>query len=248
MMLQGRYFQTMKAVFAKIEATQTESICQCAEEIVASLLNGGVWHVLDTGHMLMYEAIGRAGGLMAVRPVRVTVNVDNPARHRQQAAGKKKVYMDEIEGLPGYIIDKSEMVAGDVLLIGSVSGINVLPVGLAMEVRYRGITTIGLTSVQYSQFLQPKHHSGKRLYEVCDYVLDNCCPVGDTLVDVAELGQGMCPASGVAAAYIMWALQAQVVEVLLSRGKTPHIYMSNHLPGADCHNIEAWAGYEDLGY
>ena len=247
-MLQERYFQAVKAVFAKIEATQKESVSQCADEIAASLLNGGVWHVLDTGHMLMYEAIGRAGGLMAIRPVRVTVNVENPTRRREKVAVKKKVFLDEIEGLPAYIIDASEIVAGDVLLIGSVSGINVLPVGLAMEARNRGITTIGLTSVEYSQFLQPMHHSGRRLYEVCDYVLDNCCPVGDALVDVAELGQSVCPASGVSAAYVIWALQAQVVEVLLSRGKTPHIYVSNHLCGAERLNKEAWADYEALGY
>jgi uncharacterized phosphosugar-binding protein len=248
MALQERYFARMREVLARIEASQKENIARCAEAIAGSLVAGGVWHVLDTGHMLMYEAVGRSGGLMAVRPVRVSVEVANPARRRQAVAGKKKVYMDEIEGLPRYILDKSDMLPGDVLLIGSVSGINILPVGLALEARVRGITTIALTAVEYSRYLSSAHPSGKRLCEVCDYVLDNCAPVGDTLVDVPELGQGICPASGIAASYVMWALQAQVVEELLKRGKEPHVYVSNHMPGADERNKRAWAAYEEQGY
>jgi len=246
--LQERYFQSMKAVLAQIEASQQEAIARCGEMIAASLMDGGVWHVLDTGHMLMYEAIGRSGGLMAVRPVRVNVEVNNPTRPRKAAADKPKVFMDEIEGLPALIIGKSDMVAGDVLLIGSVSGINMLPVGLALEARQRGITTIALTSVAYSRSLPSKHPSGQRLYEVCDHVLDNCVPVGDALVEVAELGQAICPGSGIAASYIMWALQARAVECLLAHGKTPHVYLSNHLPEADRHNREAWAAYQECGF
>jgi len=246
--LQERYFTRMKEVLARVETSQRDEIANCARVIADSLIAGGVWHVLDTGHMLMYEAVGRSGGLMAVRPVRVSVEVANPARRRQAVAAKKKVFMDEIEGLPRYILDKSDMLPGDVLLIGSVSGINVLPVGLALEAKARGITTIALTAVEYSRFLPPAHPSGRRLCDVCDYVLDNCAPVGDTLVDVPELGQGICPASGIAASYVMWALQAQVVEDLLKRGKAPHVYVSNHMPGADQQNKEAWAAYEEQGF
>lgn len=247
-MLQERYFARMREVLARIETSQQENIASCAQAIADSLIAGGVWHVLDTGHMLMYEAVGRSGGLMALRPVRVSVEVANPARRRQAVAQKKKVFMDEIEGLPGYILDKSDILPGDVLLIGSVSGINILPVGLALEARARGITTIALTAVEYSRYLPPAHPSGKRLFEACDHVLDNCAPVGDTLVDVPELDQAICPASGIAASYCMWALQAQVVEALLKRGKAPHVYVSNHMPGAEQRNKAAWAGYEELGF
>lgn len=248
MTMQERYFARMREVLARVEASQPENIARCAQVIADALVAGGAWHVLDTGHMLMYEAIGRSGGLMAVRPVRVSVEVANPVRRRRAVARKKQAFMDEIEGLPRYILDKSDMLPGDVLLLGSVSGINMLPVGLALEARARGITTIALTAVEYSRFLRPAHPSGKRLFEVCDHVLDNCAPVGDTLVEVAELDQGICPASGIAASYVMWALQAEVVEALLERGKTPHVYVSNHMPGAEQRNKDAWAAYEEYGF
>ncbi len=247
-MLQDQFFQKMHDVLQKIENTQKDTIDLCAQKIAEILVAGGVWHIFDTGHMLMYEAVGRSGGLMAARPIRVTVDMDNPVRPRETAARKKKVFMDQIPGLPEYIINKSDMVSGDVLLIGSVSGFNILPVELALLAKQRNITTIALTAVEYSKTMQAQHPSGKRLFEICDYVLDNCSPIGDAVVFEETLGQSMCPSSGIAAAYINWALQAQIIETLLRMGKTPSVYMSNHLPGAGQHNIDAWLSYEKFGY
>ena len=246
-MLTELFFKNLKSVLDKIEQTQKESISQCAEVIVESLCNNGIWHLLDTGHMLMYEGVGRAGGMMAVRPVRIEVEVSNPTRLRQ-IPGKKNVYLDEIEGFPKLVLGKANITAGDVLMIGSVSGINILPVEMAIKACEMGVKTIALTSVEYSSFLKSRHPSGKKLFEVCNYVLDNCGEVGDALVDVKELGNKICPSSGIAASYLMWALQADVVEKMLALGKKPSIYLSNHVENATVINNETWMKYEQLGY
>jgi uncharacterized phosphosugar-binding protein len=247
-MLVQKYFTRMKEVMKEIEESQLDAINEGAELIVESLINGGVWHVMDTGHMLMYEAIGRTGGLMAIRPVRVSLEVSNPTRYREEIVNKKRVFMDSITGLPEYIIEKSNMLPGDILFIGSVSGINVLPVEMAVYARKKGLKVIGLTSVKYSRFLESKHPEGKKLYQVCDVVLDNCAGVGDTLLEVEGLDRKICPSSGIAAAYIMWALQARVIELMLDKGKKPQVYISNHMPGASKMNAEAWNEYEKKGY
>lgn len=246
-MLVEQYFENMKKVLDKIEKTQRETISKCAEAIADSLCNGGIWHLLDTGHMLMYEGVGRSGGMMAVRPIRTTVEVSNPTRKRT-IPDKKNVYLDEIEGFPKFVLSKANVIKGDILMIGSVSGINILPVEMAISAKEIGVTTIALTSVEYSSYLKSKHPSGKRLFEVCDFVLDNCSRVGDTLVDVKELDKGICPASGIAASYIMWALQADVVEKMLAIGKKPSIYVSNHIENAGQINNDSWNYYEKYGY
>lgn len=247
-MLSNVYFARMREVLDQIEATQLEAIDRAAHAIADSLAAGGVWHLLDTGHMLMHEAIGRTGGMMAIAPVHVTVDVNNPARYREAAeTGKKKVFLDGIRGLPEFIVHKSNMMPGDVLMIGSVSGINILPVETAIRAKDFGLTVIALTSVAYSSFLTAQHPSGKKLFEVADIVLDNCSKVGDTLVPVEELGLEICPSSGIAASYIMWAVQARVVELLVAQGKHPSIYISNHMPGAGEHNSRARARYEKEG-
>lgn len=246
-MLSAKYFENMKKVLEKIEKTQMDAIMESARVIAKSLTEGGIWHLHDTGHMLMHEAIGRTGGMMAVRPVYVEVEVNNPTRNRMNT-NKTNVYLDGIAGLPEFIIGKANMEPGDVLMIGSVSGKNILPVELAIKAKEKGLTTIALTSVEYSSALKSAHPSGKRLFEVCDIVLDNCSNVSDTLVQVEKLNMGICPSSGIAAAYIMWALQSEIIELLLKEGKTPHVYLNNHMPGASRINNKAWAEYEKFGY
>ncbi len=67
-MLAERYFAKMNSVLRQIEETQIAVIDQAAAVIVDSVTNGGTWNLFDTGHMLMHEAVGRAGGLMMVTP------------------------------------------------------------------------------------------------------------------------------------------------------------------------------------
>jgi uncharacterized phosphosugar-binding protein len=102
--------------------------------------------------------------------------------------------------------------------------------------------------VAYSRQLVSKHPSGKRLFEACTYCLDNCSAYGDALVEVPALGQSICPASGIGASYLMWALQSSVVEKLLAMGLKPSIYISNHMPDAARINGEALDNYEKTGY
>lgn len=246
-MLSSIYFKNMKDVLEKIERTQGEAISKAAEIIVDSITNNGMLHLMDTGHMLMYEAIGRTGGLMAMRPVRVSVQVENPTRKRVNL-NRPTVYLDGIEGFPEFIINKSNMEAGDVLIIGSVSGKNILPVELALKAKEKGIKTIAITSVEYSSGLKSEHVSGKKLFEVCDVVLDNCGNMGDTLIHLEETNQDICPSSGIAAAYLTWALEAEIVELLIKQGKNPSIYISNHMPDALKLNKIAWEEYETNGY
>jgi uncharacterized phosphosugar-binding protein len=248
-MLAERYFVEMKNVLEAIEQTQKEPIRAAAEAIVESVVNGGVWHLFDTGHILMFEAVGRAGGLMMVTPIHSEIRVAHPVRPRPLPPNPEPFFMDQIADLPRYILGQAKVQAGDVILIGSVSGINVMSVEMACLARERGIKTIALTSVGASKRFQSKHPSGKRLFEMADLVIDNCVPYGDALVEVEELGgQKICPASGIAASYINWALQAEVVEQLVARGLKPSAYVSNHLPDAGKLNAAARARYEEQGY
>lgn len=246
-MLMDHYFSAMKDVLAKVEDTQRGSIEEAAAEIARRLADGAAWHLLDTGHMLMFEGVGRTGGMMALRPIKVTCGIDNPVRFRQGASSGAVGY-DSIPGFAEYVIGRSNIMPGDVLMIGSVSGYNYFPVDLALKAGELGCMTVAITAVEYSKELAGKHPSGKRLFEACGYVLDNCTNYGDTLVPVEELGQSICPASGISASYILWALQSAVIERLLAAGKNPGVYVSNHMPGAREANQRGLAQYEEVGY
>ena len=66
-MLMDKYFEEMKKVLVKIEDTQKEKIIKISEEIADRLEKGAAWHIMDTGHMLMFEGVGRTGGMMALQ-------------------------------------------------------------------------------------------------------------------------------------------------------------------------------------
>ena len=246
-MLMDLYFKEMKKVLEKIEITQREPLKKAAGVIAGALVNGNLWHILDTGHMLMHEGVGRTGGMMALRPIRITCEVDNPTRARN-VPGKAKVYYTQVDGFAEFVLKRANVEAGDVLMIGSVSGYEAFPVQAAQIAKGMGVHTIAITAVAYSSQLASKHSSGKRLFEMCDIALDNCAPMGDALVNVDDLGMRVGPASGIGAAYVLWALECCVIEELISRGKNPSVYISNHMPGAGKHNADALDAYDKLGY
>lgn len=246
-MLMDQYFSAMKDVLASVEQTQRDTIVAAAAAIADRLARGGAWHIMDTGHMLMFEGVGRTGGMMALKPIRITCEIQNPVRYRPSPARGGQGY-DSIPGFADFVLGRANILPDDVVMIGSVSGYNYFPVDLALKANELGCLTVAITSVQYSSRLKSRHPSGKRLFEACTFCLDNCTNYGDTLVDVPALGQRICPASGISASYLMWALQSTVVEQLLARGLKPGVYISNHMPDAARINGEALSHYEQYGY
>lgn len=189
-MLMDEYFSAMKNVLTKAENTQRETILAAADEIANRLEKGGAWHIMDTGHMLMFEAVGRTGGMMAIKPIKITCEIQNPVRYRPSPA-RGIIGYDSIPGFADYVLGRANVLPEDVIMIGSVSGYNYFPVDLAIKANEMGCATIALTSVEYSSHLTSKHPSGKRLFEACTYCIDNCTNYGDTLVDVPALGQSI---------------------------------------------------------
>jgi uncharacterized phosphosugar-binding protein len=244
-MLAERYFDVLSDTLRQLRETQLATIDRAAELVVESVTNGGVLHLFDTGHMLEREAVHRAGGLVMVTPFHFTLELDNPARPRSGDTGATG---EDVVGLIRYTLASSRIRTGDVLLIGSVSGRAAIPIELAIQARAMGVRVIALTSIAYSKVAEVQHSSGKRLYEVADLAIDYVGPLGDAALDVEGLETGVCPTSGIVAATINWALTAQVVERLLAKGLTPHVFRSVNLPDGPAFNDRQRKEYERLGY
>lgn len=241
------YFQEMKKVLEKIEETQKDTIVKCSRIIAESITHGGAWHIQDSGHMLMFECINRAGGMAAIKPIKINVDIQDNVRKRE---GDKEDDFNvfKIPETANVVLKMSKLREGDVLMIGSVSGYSVFPIELALQAKKLGVTTIALTGKAFSERITPQHPSGLRLYEACDYVLDNCTNYGDAIVHLGEIDKDLCPASGIGAAYIMWALQTGVCEELIKTGKNPSIFKSIHAPDGQKVFSRALEQYQKEGY
>ena len=221
------YFEALQAKISEI-AAQPEPIQQAAKLCADTLEKGGVIHIFDSGHMVSSELIHRAGGLAALSALSFKLEIDNLVRTRAVAPPNASpgISYKYIE----HVFESNQLRAGDVLFVGSVSGKTPNVIELALQAKAHGLTVIGLTSIAYSSRLDPMHPSGKRLYEVADLVLDNHAPYGDAMLEVEGLDYAICPASGLGAATIMWAIMAGLVEEMLARGLKPSVYPSVNRP------------------
>lgn len=224
-----QYFAAVEKTFEAIRTSQREAIVKAAGALADSLAAGGALSIMDTGHMLKYEAFFRAGGIMAMAPFSYELKVDNA--HDQRKIDRTADETLELEKRTvALALDSSKMLKGDVLLINSNSGRTPNVIEVALQCRERGITTIGVSSSEQLKNCEAAHPTGKKLFDVVDIAIDSCGPFGDAALEVTD-NEKMCPMSGLAATYILWAIQAEAVERLQARGVNPTIFRSVHVSG-----------------
>jgi uncharacterized phosphosugar-binding protein len=219
------YFEALQAKIAQL-AANPEPVRQAARLCAEVLAHGGVLHIFDSGHMVSQELVNRAGGLVALSALSFNLNVVNPVKSRPAGPGASTLSFGYIE----HVFETGQLRRGDLLFVGSVSGKTANVVELAIQARARGLTVIALTALAYSSQLISEHPSGQHLYEVADLVLDNGAPYGDALLAVEGLDYPICPASGLGAATLLWAVVAGTVEEMLARGLKPTVFPSVNRP------------------
>lgn len=243
-MLKEKFFNQLNELIQRVEKEQGANIDKAADAISDAVANGKCIHIYDTGHLLDSELINRAGGMNGFKPLKLHFDVENPVRKRPEDQSKDR----NLEGLMTYALKMSNLQPGDVLIVGSVSGKSVFPVDIALTAKEMGAYVIAMSSISYSSQLKSEHSTGKRLFEVADLAIDNCAPPLDAMVEVPELGLSMCPASGISAATIMWAIEAKATENLLARGIKPTILKSINFPGSGQYNEQEYQRYEETGH
>jgi len=218
-----RFFKKTQDILGRIVETQTPLLNRAASLVADTIQRDGIIYALASGHSstIAAELYFRAGGL-----ANFDVIHDKTFGRAERLPGYAKALLE------GYPISSN-----DLLIIISNSGRNALPVEMALEAKRRGITTIGITSLAYSQAVSSRLASGSRLFEVCDVVIDNCGVLGD-----AALGIGpneslrMCPTSTMAGVFITNCIAAMAAEELLNRKAAVPVFVSANLDGGDEHN------------
>ena len=116
---------------------------------------------------------------------------------------------------------------------------------MALEARAMGVTTIAITNLAYSGSVTSRHPSGKRLFEVCDMVIDNKgCP-GDAAITLEGLPEKIGPTSTTVGTALVNALVIETVGGMLADGVFPPVFMSANLDGGDAHNKKIFEEYKD---
>ncbi|MCX7924405.1 MAG: sugar isomerase domain-containing protein [Fimbriimonadales bacterium] len=248
MSLAQSYFERIRAQIAELERRSLTAIERAAEVCAECLLQRGVIHIYDTGHLVSRELINRAGGLAAFSPLHFDLQVTNTNPYREAQGVGANTTPETVRCIVQAALDRSRVASGDVLIIGSVSGKTPFPVELAIQAKARGIFTIGLTALDYSSKLQSEHASGRRLFEVVDLVIDNAAPYGDAMLSLEGVETAFCPASGIGAAVALWAVVAGIVERMAANGNPPTLLASINRPDGMERYKQTIEQYKQRGY
>jgi uncharacterized phosphosugar-binding protein len=188
----------------------------------------------------MQDIYVRAGGLMVINAIFI------PGLEALQT-GPFGV-TSRIERLQGYaetILDYTPIRTGDVLIVVSVSGRNAVPIEMAKIAKERGIKVIGVTGFDYSASVTPRHPDGKNMYAYADIVLDNKAKAGDAILSSEGCPTKFCPVSGITSTAVLQCLIAETIEILISRGITPPVFMAQNVDGGEEFNNRMFEKYKD---
>ncbi len=226
------YLDAVAQALRKLQETQLEAINDAAHTITEAVIADNKIFSFGASHsfMLTEELVYRTGGLMLINPI---------FPHGMNLSVRPMTLTSRLERLPGLgkvLLENSPASAGDVLLIASTSGRNAVAIDMALAAQQAGITTIAITSLAYTQSVESRHPSGKKLFEICDQVIDNCAPLGDAAVQIPGFSQKTGPLSTVLGCAVVNAIVTQVIRNLVERGITPPVFVSANMPGGDEHN------------
>lgn len=216
------------------EPAATATIAAAADLIAASLQAGGVVQAFGTGHSQAFvmEVVGRAGGLIPTSSMALRDLVLYGGRETAILSGGQ---LERDDSVVDELFSVTPTSPDDVFIVASNSGVNGSIIGVALAAKERGHKLIGVTSLEHTNAVTPKHPSGKRLSEIADVVIDNLAPYGDTALSLDD-GTGVGAVSSITAAFIAQLLTIGVAERLGDSGAKPPVYISANIPGGDEHN------------
>ncbi|ONK13618.1 SIS domain-containing protein [Streptomyces sp. MP131-18] len=240
--LADEFFEATIGLLHRVREREAPHIAEGAALVAGTVAAGGKLFAHGAGHSALpaQDLVYRAGGLALVNLLSVpgTTGVDVMPATLGSA-------LERVGGLGPAVLDNSSAAAGDLLIIISLSGRNVLPVEMAAHARSRGLTVIGVTSVAYTAETTSRHPSGAFLKDHCDLVLDSGIPVGDTTLTADGIGAPFAPASTVVTCALLQALVAEAVGRLAADGTEPPLLRSGNVDGGIEWNERVYAERAD---
>lgn len=256
-MLKDRFFAAVRDIADTIERKESGTIHAAAERIADAVSQAKAVFLYDRGHLLGGELMSRAGGPLFMR--RLDYSLPDPAMRapgtgsREKrlalfAGGEKEAAANAFEDVwTDYVMKANNLGEGDVLIINSVSGKGHAATSLARAAKAAGVSLIVISSRAAAEAIAPEG-GGKRLIDYADVLIDNHAPYGDAMFNLEGVDEKVCPASGIAAAFIGWAMVAEAIELAVEKGVKPTVFRSVNIPGGPEQNAEAFARYAELGY
>ena len=232
-----RYLTNALSLQTKVIESQKKKLEDAAAQMVLTIFKDNRIFIFGTGHshVMAEEAFYRAGGLAPVVPIFSSALM----LHEKPAFSS---HLERSEGLADVLLDIYQVHPGEMVIIFSNSGVNRLPVEMAMCSKERGLFVVSVCSFKYASKV-PLSSLNKRIDEIADIAIDNGGEPGDALAQVKGSPWRVGASSTIIGALIWNCLLTECADRLSASGAELPFFASLNMPGAEEHNqalISKW--------
>ncbi|WP_119318260.1 sugar isomerase domain-containing protein [Companilactobacillus formosensis] len=241
-----QYFENANKVIKKIDETQEENIKAAAKLMADTIESGKLVHLFGSGHSVIptMDIFPRYGGFVGFEPM-----MDNRLMwHNVISTGgaRELLWIERQEGYIKEFLQSYNFQEGEVMVVYSHGGLNAAPVEAALYAKERGLKVVAVTSGINYEKATATHSSGKKLGDVADIVIDNCCPLEDAIVPVPGYHQPVGASSTLAVVYITQSFASETALELQRRDVPLNIFVSpNVVEVPQSNNDEVYAKYTE---
>ncbi len=215
-----KYIEEVSKVVERIGHEQEANILKAAELCASTIGSGRMVHLFGSGHSVLptQDVFPRYGGVVGFHPCMdprlMWSNVIGPNGAREL------LWIERQEGYIANFLQSYSFYKDEVMIVYSHGGLNAAPVEAALYAKEKGLKVIAITSGENHLKALATHSSGKKLGDVADILIDNCCPLEDSLVPIPSYAQKVGASSTLAAITISQAIVSETA-LLLEKKKHP---------------------------
>ncbi|PQF24656.1 MULTISPECIES: sugar isomerase domain-containing protein [Enterococcus] len=239
-----QYFEKAGAVIKKISETQKDNIKKASELMAETIAAGKLVHLFGSGHSVIptLDVFPRYGGFVGFHPL-----MDNRLMwHNVIGTGgaRELLWIERQEGYIANFLQSYDFKEGEVMVVYSHGGLNAAPVEAAMYAKEHGLKVVAVISGENYRQAKATHSSGKKLGDVADVIIDNCCPLEDAVVNVPGYHQPVGATSTLAVIYITQSFASETALRLEEKNVPLNIFVSpNVLEVPQTNNDEVYNRY-----
>lgn len=221
------YTKLVAEVITKIDETQAENIEKAAEICAEVIASGKMVHLFGSGHSVLpiQDMFPRYGGVVGWHPLMdprlMWSNVIGPGGAREL------LWIERQEGYIANFLQSYNLQEGEAMIVYSHGGLNAAPIEAAKYAKEHGLKVIIITSMDnYKNGAKAGHSTGKKLADFGDIVIDNCCPLEDSLVAIPGYPQKVGASSTVGAIVVTQTLASETALKLEKLNHKMFIFVS----------------------
>tara|TARA_B100001248_G_scaffold248417_1_gene220724 strand:+ start:473 stop:1189 length:717 start_codon:yes stop_codon:yes gene_type:complete len=230
-----QYHSEVKKLIDKVVDKNQDILNKVIDLVSKTIMDDKIIHAFGTGHshMIGLELFARAGGIANVNAM-----LDSTVMTSEGA--RRSAEIERISGFAKVIWDQHKIKKNDIFIVISNSGRNAMPIEMAELAKNNSNKVIAITSINQSSKYPARIKNQKKLFEIADYVIDNCVPSGDSIIPIGKDFSGA--VSSILGCFIVNLMVTESLKIVHKAGKKLPLFYSQNIDGIS--NEELFSKYE----